>query len=165
MDPQRDLLRHLLASLAYRTQKALRGAPDSFGDFSAGNKVRTPSDVVRHMASLIGYARTFFHGGSYRPAPLPTLSAEVARLHEQIALLGQDLASGAPLRDLTLEQLLRGPLADAVTHVGQIAMLRRIAGVPIPPENFIYAGMSPDNLGPDQPPPARPDTEWPERLA
>jgi hypothetical protein len=165
VDAQRDLLRHLLASLAYRTQKALRGAPDSFGDFSAGNKVRTPNEVVRHMASLIGYARTFFHGGAFAPAPLPTLSAEMARFHEQVSLLGEDLAGDTPLREITVEQLLRGPLADAMTHAGQLAMLRRIAGVPIPPENFIFAGMSPDNLGPDQPPPARPDAVWPERLS
>jgi hypothetical protein len=164
MDQQRALLRHLLASLAYRTQKALRGAPDSFGDFSAGNQVRTPAELVRHMTSLMGYARTFFEGGRYHADPLPSLSAEIARFHEQLTALSRHLEAGTPLREITIEQLLRGPLSDALTHAGQLAMLRRIAGVPIPPENFLYAGMSPENLGPDQLPPARPDAQWPERL-
>ena len=163
MDDTRALLRHVLASLAYRTQKALRDAPESFGDFAAGHETRTPRELVRHMASLMGYARTFFEGGSYRPAPLRTLQDEVVRFHEQVSALGAALAGTAPLRDISFEQLLRGPLADALTHAGQLALLRRLSGSPVPPENFIYAGMSPDNLGPDQPPPARPDADWPER--
>jgi hypothetical protein len=112
VDPERELLRHVLATLAYRTQKALRGAPATFGDYSAGNRVRTPRELVRHMASLMGHACTFFEGGTYRPAPLATLADEVARFHEQLARLGRHLADGAPLRDITIEQLLRGPLAD-----------------------------------------------------
>ena len=163
MDDTRALLRHLLASLAYRTQKALRGAPASFGDFDAGHDVRTPHELVRHMASLMGYARTFFEGGTYRPEPLPSFADEVARFHLQLDALGDTLAAGTPIREITLEQLLRGPIADALTHAGQLGLLRRLSGSPVPPENFIYAGMSPDNLGPDQPPPARPDTHWPER--
>ena len=157
-----DLLRHFLAALAYRTQKALRGAPPSFAAFRAGDKVRTPHELVRHMTSVLGYARTFFTGGSYRPEPLPAFDAEVARFHEVLADLSAHLERGTPLPGITPEQLLQGPFADAMTHAGQLALLRRLSGSPVPPENFVFARISAQNLGPDQPPPARPDTVWPE---
>ena len=162
MDDPHHLLRHFLAALAYRTQKALRGAPASFAAFRAGDKVRTPHELVRHMTSVLGYARTLFTGGKYRPEPLPTFDDEVRRFHEVLADLSGHLEGVAPLQSITPEQLLQGPLADAMTHAGQLALLRRLSGSPIPPENFVFARISAENLGPDQPPPARPDREWPE---
>jgi len=162
MDDTRRLLRHFLAALAYRTQKALRGAPPSFATFRAGDKVRTPHELVRHMASVLGYARTFFTGGTYRPEPLPTFDAEVRRFHEVLTDLSAQLERGTPLREIAPEQLLQGPFADAMTHAGQLALLRRLSGSPIPPENFVFARISAENLSPDQPPPARPDKVWPE---
>lgn len=162
VDGKRAMLRHFLAALAYRTQKALRGAPESFGEFRAAPKVRTPRELVGHMDSVLGYARTYFVGGEYRPRPLPDLAAEVARFHRQLESLAELLDSGAPVTGTTPERLLQGPFADAMTHAGQLAMLRRLAGSPVPPENFIVADMSPENLGPDQPLPVSPDEEWPE---
>ncbi len=162
MDESRALLRHFLAALAYRVQKALRDAPPSFGAFQAGHRVRTPAELVRHMTSVLGYARTFFVGGSYRPEPLPDLAAEVQRFHAMLEDLAAQLEAGAPLRGTTPERLLQGPLADAMTHAGQLAMLRRLADSPVPPENFIVAAIDPANLGSDQPAPASPDQEWPE---
>src|SRR5688572_4401008 len=163
MDRDRALLRHFLAAIAYRTQKALRGAPESFGRFSAGNRVRTPTELVQHMASLMGYVRTLFVGGSYpmQPDPLPTFGDEVARFHQLLGAVGDLLISEAPL-SITTEQLLQGPFADVMTHVGQLAMLRRLAESPVAPESFIYADISGDRLGPAQSPPARPDKHWPE---
>lgn len=162
MDRDRELLRHFLAAIAYRTQKALRGAPDHYATFSAGNRARTPTELVRHMAGLMGYVRTFFQGGTYTPEPLPTFQAEVDRFHRLLTEVGQLLASSAKC-SLTTEQLLQGPLADAMTHVGQLAMLRRLADSPVAPENFIYADVRADRLHADQPPPARPDAVWPEK--
>lgn len=167
MDRDRELLRHFLAAIAYRTQKALRGAPERFPDFAAGHQVRTPVEILRHMASLMGYVRTLFLGGSYpvKPDPRPTFQAELGRFHEMIQAVGDLLDSGRPLRDISSEQLLQGPFADVMTHVGQLALLRRLADAPVPPENFIYADIQGDRLGPEQPLPARPDTHWPERPA
>ena len=162
MTATRVLLRHFLAAIAYRTQKALRGAPESFGTFQAGHQVRTPVDLVRHMTSVLGYARTFFVGGRYWPEPLAHLTAEVARLHAMLKDLAGYLADGTPLNGTTEERLLQGPLADAVTHAGQLAMLRRLAGSPVPPENFIDAGIDTVNLGIEQPEPVSPDAVWPE---
>jgi hypothetical protein len=161
MDNKRALLRHFLAAIAYRTQKALRDAPPSFGSFEAGSQVRTPADLVRHMTSVLGYARTFFVGGRYQADPLGDLSAEIARFHAMLADLRHHL-DATELRGTTEERLLQGPLSDAMTHAGQLAMLRRLAGSPIPPENFIEAAVDPANVSPSQPAPISPDREWPE---
>jgi len=163
MNEKRDLLRHFLAALAYRTQKALRGAPPEFGDFQRGNQIRTPAELVRHMTSLLGYARTFFIGGRYWPEALPSLNEEVTRFHETVEDLARHLESGTPLLpEMSEEQLLQGPFSDAMTHAGQLAMLRRLARVPVPPENFVFADITSARLGVDQAEPAKPDEVWPE---
>ena len=162
MNDKRGMLRHFLAALAYRTQKALRDAPASFGTFQAGAHVRPPADVVRHMTSVLGYTRTHFVGGHYRAEPLADLSAEIARFHAMLEDLATHLEVGTELSGITEERLLQGPFADAMTHAGQLAMLRRLAGSPVRPENFIEAAIDPGNLGPSQPQPISPNLDWPE---
>lgn len=162
MDDERRMLRHFLAALAYRTQKALRGAPPSFAGFRAGNRARTPHELVQHMDSVLGYAATFFTGGTYRPPWHDDFAAQVRGFHERLEVLARHLEAGTELRGTTPQRLLQGPFADVMTHAGQLALLRRLAGSPVPPENFIVADVDPTNLGPDQPPPAAPDDEWPE---
>ena len=112
------------------------------------------------MTGLLGYARTFFVGGVWRPEKLPSFQAEVFRFHEVLEDLGNLLEQETPRDEVSWEKLLQGPLSDAMTHVGQLAMLRRLAGSPIPPENFIRAGIRATNLGPNQPPPSAPDPGW-----
>jgi hypothetical protein len=163
MTPESRLIRHFLAALAYRTQKALRNAPPDFGAFQAPSRIRTPAALIRHMTSVLGYARTYFVGGRYRPEPLPTFQDEIRRFHEMLDDLARHLEAGTPLRDdMTPDRLLQGPLSDAMTHAGQIAMLRRLSGSPVAPENFIFADIDANRLGPEQPLPARPDAVWPE---
>lgn len=163
MDDRRAMLVHFLAAIAYRAQKALRGCGPEFGSFNPGHSVRTPAQLVMHITSVLGYARTFLIGGSYWPEPLPTLNDEIERMHEMIESLANDIRCGAPfLNGLTEQRLLQGPLADAMTHVGQLAMLRRLADDPVPPENFIVANIDADRLGKDQPEPISPDEVWPE---
>ena len=165
MDSQR-LVRHFLAAIAYRAQKAMRDAPAAYWHYNSGNRTRTPAALLRHMTSVLGYARTFVVGGSYPidPEPLPTPEAEQQRFHEMLTEVSDLIAPDGSLGSLTAEQLLQGPLADVMTHVGQLAMLRRLAGAPVAPENFIYADVDPANLTPQQPAPARPDEVWRERL-
>jgi hypothetical protein len=163
MDEKRQLLRHFLAALAYRTQKALRGAPGDFGGFRAAPGLRTPAELVCHMTSVLGYARTFFVGGEYRPDPLASLQAEAARFHEMLGDLGRYLKTGTPLlQGMSDERLLQGPFSDAMSHAGQLAMLRRLSGSPVAPENFIVAVVDPENPGPRQADPVSPDEVWPE---
>ena len=153
------MLKHCLAAIAYRAQKALRDAPESYAEFHAGMSVRTPHELVAHMTGVLGYARTMFVGGVWRPTMLPTFREEVLRLHEIIEDLGRLVETGSE-PTVRPEQLLQGPLSDAMTHVGQLAMLRRLAGAPVAPENFVFAKVDASNLGPDQPPPAAPDPGW-----
>src|SRR3954451_12964854 len=151
MDEKQGLLRHFLAALAYRTQKALRDAPVEFGNYRAGDGVRTPAELVRHMTSVLGYARTYFIGGQYRPDPLPSLKEEIIRFHEMLEDVAGHIEAGTSLIEgMTEERLLQGPFSDAMTHAGQLAMLRRLAGVPVPPENFIVAEITPERLGINQ---------------
>jgi len=163
MDDKRALLRHFLAALAYRTQKALRGAPPDFGAFLAAPKVRTPLQLVRHMDGVLGYSRTLFIGGTYTPPLLPDFQDTVGHFHEILADIARQLEVGTELRSLTAEALLQGPFSDAMTHAGQLALLRRLAGSPVAPEDFSLADINPVNLGPNQALPRRPDKEWPER--
>ena len=163
---ERDFLKHFLAAIAYRTQKAVREAPQAYWDFSAGNKARTPAEVLRHMTSVLGYARTFITDGQYpiQPDRLTNADEEINRFHEVLEDLGRLLAEGAPLREINERQLLQGPLSDVMTHAGQLALLRRLHGSPVPPENFIFADIAPERLGRNQSAPRRPDKDWPERL-
>jgi hypothetical protein len=166
MDEKRLLLRHFLAALAYRTQKALRGAPAEFETFQPPNGIRTPVELIRHMSSVLGYARTFFIGGTYRAEPLPSLDLEITRFHEMIEDLARHLADNTPLRKgISPERLLQGPFSDAMTHAGQLAMLRRLAGSAVAPENFVFADIDDERLGPDQAEPVSPDAVWPERTS
>ena len=160
MTESRRLLQHFLAALAYRTQKALRGAPDEFAEFRAGSLVRTPHELVWHMTGVVGYARTFLHGGTFAPPRMPTFAAEVARFHDTLAAVRDDFASSALEARISDEQFLQGPLADAMTHAGQLAMLRRLAGAPVASENFIFAEVRAANVSAAQAEPAAPDAWW-----
>lgn len=156
----RALLVHFLAALAYRTQKALRGAPVAFGDFRAGLNARTPHELLWHMTSVIGYARTFMRGGAFSPPRLATLADEESRFHDTLAALRADLLDASLHATSSDQQFLQGPLADAMTHAGQLAMLRRLASSPVASENFIYADVSAENVSAVQPEPVAPDQWW-----
>lgn len=162
--PERDrhLLQHFLAAIAYRTQKALRDAPAHYPDFHPGQEVRTPVQILRHMTSLMGYVRTFFVGGTYpfEPEPLPTFAEEIERFHDMLEDVGRFIMTDTAPTGITTEQLLQGPFSDVMTHVGQLAILRRLAESPVQSENFIYADITGKRLGKEQPLPKRPDEDW-----
>jgi hypothetical protein len=160
MDEKQQILRHFLASLAYRTQKALRGAPSEFASFRAAPGVRTPHQILFHMTNVLAAVRWRLTGEEWRPAMAETFQKEVLRFHETLEELGQHLAAGTRLHGTTPEVVLQGPLSDAMTHAGQLAMLRRFYGSPVPPEDFMGAKVDADNLGPEQAEPACPDDEW-----
>jgi hypothetical protein len=164
MGEKQAMLRHFLAALAYRTQKALRDAPEGFAQFDAGSMIRTPKELLRHMTSVLDYARSCFRGSRERPEPLPTFGEEIRRFHDVLEDLSVHLEADDPLDDVSPEQLLQGPFSDAMTHAGQLALLRRLYGSPIPPENFVFADVDVSNVGEDQPKPRRPQATWPEKL-
>jgi hypothetical protein len=162
INSDRQVLMHYLASIAYHFEKAIHDASPAYWAFSPGNQVRTPEAILRHMTSLLGYARTFFLGGIYTPEPLSTTKNEIDRFHEILEDLAKLLDSNSSLQGITELQLLQGPFSDVMAHIGQLSMLRRLYGSPVPPENFIYADISATRLGKDQPEPRRPDIDWPE---
>ena len=159
MTETRQLLQHFLAALAYRTQKALRGAPDSFADFRIGPTTRTPHELLWHMTGVIGYARTMLHGGTFTP-PRVSFAEEIVRFHDTLAALRADFGDESLTARITDRQFLQGPLSDAMSHAGQLAMLRRLAGSPVASENFIFAQIQSENVSAEQPEPAAPDDWW-----
>jgi hypothetical protein len=135
MDANRGLLRHTIATLAYRGGKALRDAPDGFAGFQEREGTRTPGELLAHIGDLLDWALVIAQG---KPAwnsssPLPW-NQEVDRFFAALAALDAYIGSEAPL-GASGEKLFQGPIADALTHVGQIALLRRLAGAPIRAEN------------------------------
>lgn len=154
-DPARQLLRHTLATVAYRGGKALRGAPDHFDTFHIGDKTRTPAQILAHMGDVLDWALSIAQGKEtwQNSAPLPW-NAEVDRFFGALQKFDDYLASAEPLNG-SAEGLFQGPVADALNHIGQIAMLRRLAGSPILGENYFKAGIAAGRVGLDQAAPRR----------
>jgi hypothetical protein len=154
-DPARQLLRHTVATVTYRGGKALRGAPDSFASFHVGDKTRTPAQILAHMGDLFDWALSIALGKQiwHNSLPLPW-NAEVERFFATVKKFDDYLASSEPL-DAPAEGLFQGPVADALNHIGQIAMLRRLAGCPILGENYFKADIAAGRVGPDQSAPRR----------
>jgi len=154
-DPARQLLRHSLATVAYRGGKALRAAPESFAAFSLGDSPRTPAKILTHMGDLFDWALSMAQGETawHDSKPL-SWRAEVDRFFASLKKFDDYLASPERLR-APGEGLLQGPIADALTHIGQIAMLRRLAGCPIKGENYFKADITAGRVGPEQAVPRR----------
>ncbi len=149
----REFLRHTLATLAYRGGKAIRGAPPTFSAFRPAPAVRSPGEVLAHICDLLAWAQRLFRGEQvWSDSKVGAWEADAARFFEGLRSLDALLASGAPL-GFPPERLFQGPVADALNHVGQIAMLRRMAGAPIRGENYFKAGIRAGRVGPDQPAP------------
>lgn len=146
----RDLLRHALATLAYRAAKATRAAPDDFGDFRVGPTSRTPTEILAHMGDLVAWALRMAEGApTWTEAAAADWVGHRDRFFEALDALDAYLASDAPLAHEPAK-LLQGPVADALTHVGQIAMLRRLAGAAVRGENYFKAMVQAGRVGPDQ---------------
>jgi hypothetical protein len=156
-DPNRELLRHSLATLAYRGGKAVRNAPEGFAVFRVNEGVRPPGQILAHIGDLMDWALSMANGKHewHNSNPLPW-DKEVERFFAALKKFDDFLASSEPVQ-APLEKLFQGPIADALTHVGQIAMLRRLAGDPVKAENFYKAEITTGRVGADQ---AKPKFEF-----
>lgn len=154
-DPKRDLLRHTLATVAYRGAKALRAAPAGFADFRAGDGLRTPGQILAHIGDLYDWALSIAIGQQkwQNSEPLPW-DREVERFFAALKKFDDYLASSEPLH-AAAEKLFQGPVADSLTHVGQISILRRMAGSQVKGESYYQATIELGRVGADQPPPKR----------
>ena len=154
-DNKREMLRHTVATLAYRGAKAVRGAPDSFATFKASETTRTPAQILAHVGDLLDWALSIAKGNeTWNDSKPLDWSNEVDRFHTTLARFDEYLASEGEL-SATCERMFQGPIADALTHVGQIAMLRRIAGEPIKGENYSRAKIEAGRVGSEQEAPKR----------
>jgi hypothetical protein len=141
-DDMRALLRHTLATAAYRGGKMVANAPDGFAEFRIGPESRTPSEILAHVADVLDWGLSLAAGQqAWRDSPPLPWDQAVARFHASLRALDAYFAAGAPLA-CPAERLFQGPIADTLTHIGQIAMLRRLAGSPVRAENYVKADMT-----------------------
>jgi uncharacterized damage-inducible protein DinB len=155
VDAARPALRHLVATLAYRAAKVLRDVPPDFGTASFGAATRQPVLVVAHLADLMTWAISLAQGQYvWKAEGSGDWDVEVARFFARLDDLDRELAAAGTF-DGAVEKLIQGPLADALTHVGQLAMLRGMAGCPVRPESYARAAVTAGRVGPDQAPPGR----------
>ena len=150
MDEKRALLRHTVATVAYRGGKAVRGAPESFATFSPDGSPRTPAKILAHLGDLYDWALTQAKGAEAWTDSTPLAwDREVERFHAALQRFDDYLASDAPLA-ATTEKLFQGAIADSLTHVGQLAMLRRLAGAKMKSENYSRAEIVTGRVGVEQ---------------
>jgi len=155
LENPRDLLRHIVATLAYRAAKVLRDVPPTFAKFSTGSGTRQPVQILEHLADLMAWGLHMAEGEYlWRAEGGGDWNTELRRFFDGLAALDRFLASDAPLGH-PAEMLIQGPLADALTHVGQLAMLRGAAGIPVRPESYARAQIVAGRVGLDQPAPIR----------
>ncbi len=146
-DPARQLLRHTVATLAYRAGKALRDVPAEFRDFRAGVESRTAGETIAHMADLLDWALALAQGEHrWREIPPQSWSEDVDRFFAALERFDAYLASDGPL-GWSAERLFQGAIADALTHTGQLTMMRRLAGAPIRAENYAKADITAGRVG------------------
>lgn len=149
----RALLRHTLATLAYRASKALRDAPREFADHRISPTSRTPLQLVGHLGDLFDWAFAMTEGKwTWAANSIGEWDAEVERFFAALARLDARLASGEPLGH-SPEVIFQGPIADALTHVGQLNMIRGAIGAPVRPESYGRATIKAGRVGRDQPAP------------
>jgi hypothetical protein len=147
---ERAMLRHTVATLAYRAEKVLRDVPASFADHRLEPGVRTPLELVGHLGDLIEWAaRTAQGQWTWKAESAGEWNADVDRFYAALSALDQFLASDAPLGH-PAGVIFQGPIADALTHIGQLAMIRRLAGAPVRPESYGRAKIEAGRVGRDQ---------------
>ena len=155
MDDKRALLRHTVATVAYRGGKAVRGAPASFAAYSADGTPRTAVKILAHIGDLFDWALSQAAGAeAWNDSPPLEWDREVERFFGTLQRFDQFLASDAPLA-APPERIFQGAIADALTHIGQLAMLRRLAGSRIKSENYSRAEIVAGRVGADQSSPRR----------
>ena len=155
IDDARPVLRHLVATLAYRASKVLRDAPPSFSANSFGEATRRPVLIVAHLADLIAWAVTLAQGQYvWKAEGTNDWNTEVKRFFANLETLDRELVTAGTFEG-SVEKLVQGPLADALTHVGQLAMLRGMTGHPVKPESYARATIVAGRVGLDQAAPGR----------
>ena len=156
----RALLRHALATLAYRAGKTVRGTPDGYADFIASPDSKSPRAILAHMGDLLDWTLRMARDGErkWTEAAPRAWEAEQARFFASLRALDDHFASELPIR-FDPAVMFQGGIADALTHTGQLAMLRRLSGHKMKGENYSRAEIVSGRVGSDQAPP-KPEHEF-----
>ena len=150
-DSARSLLRHMVATLAYRASKAVRSAPAEFASYQASPTSRTPVQVLAHMGDLFDWALTMAQNRTeWHDTPPQPWDQEVARFFSALTTFDEYLAGDAPIDAPVIRKLVPGPVADALTHTGQLTMLRRASGHPVRGESYARAEIVTGRTGIEQ---------------
>ena len=146
LDQKREVLRHMVATVAYRGGLAVAGAAESFATFRAHETTRTPGEILAHIGDLLQGSLYLVKGEMvYLTSPPLPWKDEITRFFDAVKEFDSYLASEAPL-GCPVEKLVQGPIGDALTHVGQIVMLRRMSGNPIRSEGYFTAEIVPGEI-------------------
>ena len=143
------LLRHLLATIAFRFQKAVNGTSQQYAQLVVGQGVRPPLEIVNHMSNVLEYARSKFTDTPRVTQELLGWQGEIRRFHEILFTLDEFLEKNTVEEDLLLTHI-QGPFSDVLTHVGQLAMLRRMNHDPVSPLSYVKANIEIGKVGPQQ---------------
>lgn len=153
MTDSREAVRHLLAVIAYRVSKSVRGAPAGYATFKASPTTRTPVEILAHMGDLMDWGLTMTREKARwnDAVPLPW-DDEVRRFFAALSAWDAYLAGGGPIAT-EVGKILAGPVADALNHTGQLNLLRRMAGSPVRGESYARADIRVGRTGLEQAPP------------
>jgi hypothetical protein len=154
-----EFVRHVLATIAYRAGKTIRTAPESFADFKPGPSTKTPLQIVAHMGDLFDWSLTVLKGApGWTAAPTTNWNNDVARFFGALKKFDDYLVAGLPI-NADMAKLFQGPISDSLTHIGQLAMLRRLHGSPMKGESYMRADVVAGRVGIEQTPP-KPEYEF-----
>jgi len=146
----RQLLRHTVATLAYRAEKVLRDVPTGFAEVRLSPATRTPLEILSHLGDLMEWAERLVRGEyRWQAAPASSWAAAADRFFQGLAGLDAALAEAQP-ESCPAEQIFQGPIADALTHVGQLAMMRGMCGSAVRPESYARAEIRAGRVGREQ---------------
>jgi hypothetical protein len=149
-DPGRALLRHTVATLAYRAEKVVRDVPENYPSLRLSPSSRTPAEILAHIGDLFDWALWLAKGEHrWHDSAPQAWTLEVQRFFKSVKCFDEYLESTAPL-NCNPEKLFQGPIADALTHVGQLALIRRAAGAPVRGENYFKAQIVAGRIGAEQ---------------
>ena len=155
VDSETSFLRHTVATVAYRGRKAIEGAPEGFASFRVGSTTRTPGEILGHVCDVLDWGLSQVEGRqAWNDSGSMTWDEGVTRFFAALEALDDRLAGGEPSA-YPLTKIFQGPIADTLTHIGQIAMLRRLADAPVSGENYVQADIEAGRVGREQASPRR----------
>ncbi len=147
VDAKRELLRHMVATVIYRGGIAVSGVPEGFAMFRVSEVTRAPGEILAHIGDLLEGSFYLLKGELVYLTSSPlSWGEEVSRFFSAAQRLDSYLASDTPLA-CPVEKLVQCPIGDALTHIGQVVMLRRVAGSPIRAESYFTAEIVPGSVG------------------